>query len=56
VRDEDRGAVGVELLEQPDDALRLGARVDDDRLARLGVGADDVAVRPDRAELEAVDR
>ena len=54
VRDQDRGALGPALRQLEPDLGRVRARVDDDRLGRAGV-ADEVAVRPDRAELEARD-
>ena len=54
VRDEDRGAAGAEARELEPDLGRVAARIDDDRLVRAGP-PDEVAVRPDRAELEARD-
>ena len=54
VRDEDRDALGPALGQLEPDLGRVRARIDDDRLGRAGV-ADEVAVRPDRAELEARD-
>ena len=55
VGDQDRDALALPRLRQLEPDLgRIRARVDDDRLGRAGV-ADEVAVRPDRAELEARD-
>ena len=48
VRDQDPGALAGKLG-------RIGARIDDDGLGSALLPAHDVAVRPDRAELVAVD-
>ena len=55
MRDEDRGALRTEPSERQPDLGRVTARVDDDGLARAGLGPDDVAVRPDRSERELID-
>ena len=55
VRDEDRARSARRLRRARAGAARVAARVDDDGLGRAALGAHDVAVRPDRAELVAVD-
>ena len=55
VRDEDRNAAGAEPREFQPKVCGIAARVDDDRLVGRLRGTDDVAIRPDRAELVAID-
>ncbi len=55
VRDEDRRAAGAGAREVEAQLCRVAAGIDDDRLGRAASRTDDVAVRPDRAELVAVD-
>ena len=56
VRDQDRGAARAHAGELEPELRGIAAGVDDDRLGRAPVGPDDVAVRPERAELVRVDR
>ena len=55
VRDEDRRAFRSETRQREAQLGRIAARVDDDRLRRAELGADDVAVRPDGSERELFD-
>ena len=55
VRDQDRGARRAAPGELQPQLGGVAARVDDDRLRRAAVGADDVAVRLERPERVAVD-
>ena len=55
VRDQDRRAARAAPCELESQLGRVAARIDDDGLGALVTGPDDVAVRPDRAELVAVD-
>ena len=55
VRDQDRRALRAECGELEPQLPGIAARVDHDRFAGTSGAADDVAVRPDRAKLVAVD-
>ena len=50
VRDQNRDAARPHLGEPQPDRRGIAARIDDDRLPRAPLGADEVAVRPDRAQ------
>ena len=55
VRDEDPGARRAHPGELEPQRRRVAAGVDHDRLGGAALGPDDVAVRPERAELVGVD-
>jgi hypothetical protein len=55
VGQENRGARGADASEFEPELGRVTARIDDDCRRRRSVGAHDIAVRPDRPELMAVD-
>ena len=55
VRDQDRDARGTGSPELALELGRIAARVDHDRFACCRRGPDDVAIRPDRAKLVAID-
>ena len=55
VRDEDRRAARTDGGERLPDRGGIAARVDHDRLGRLGGRPDEIRVGPDRPELELVD-
>ena len=55
VRDQDRRAGRARPREVEPDLGCVGSRVDDDRCRRCSVGANEVAIRPDRAERELFD-
>ena len=55
VGDEDRDARRSHLRELEPQLGGVAARIDDDGFGRRAVGSHDVAVRPDRAQLVAVD-
>ena len=54
MRQQDRGARSTGPSEIESDLGRFGTRVDDDRLGRGPVGANEIAIRPDLAERELV--
>ena len=56
VREQDRVDRGAHAGELEPELDRAAARIDDDRLVGAAVRAHDVAVRPDRTELVAIDR
>ena len=56
VRDQDRGAAGAHARELETELGGIAAGVYDNRLRDTAIGPDDVAVRPQRAELVRVDR
>ena len=56
VRNQDRNANGAESGQLALELDRVAAGIDDDRFRRRRRLPDDVAIRPDRAELVAIDR
>jgi RNA polymerase-binding transcription factor DksA len=54
VRDQDREALRARARELEAKQCGVGARIDDNRFGRCSLCADDVTVRPDRAELVTV--
>jgi hypothetical protein len=56
VREQDRGTRRAYARELEPQLRRISAGVDHDRPGRAALGADDVAVRPDRSELIRFDR
>jgi quercetin dioxygenase-like cupin family protein len=56
VRDQDRCAGCLQLVQLALEQRRLSTRVDDDSLQGAAAGPHDVAIRPDRAEFMAVDK